>query len=195
MAAGTTIPANPPFAPGALMWRRYGPLPVWGYAGIVLAGLLLFLYLRRGKAADQQATAQAGQDASTIAANTPKAPIFILPQTGLQGPPGAAGAVGAAGPAGTPGAAPTDTVPAAPAGSGRDNPPGTAVTTNPFLDADGTLHVGAGANLYDASDSAGLTGPPGHSTFASLNPSLWKSNTRWNGQTPVAIKSAPYRTR
>jgi hypothetical protein len=189
MAVGTTIPATPPFAPGALMWRRYGPLPVWGYAAILVGGLLVLMYLRRGKAADQAATAAAGQDASTIAANTPRSPIFILPQTGLQGP---AGPVGPSGPAG-PGASPTDTVPPAPPGSGRDSPPG-----NPFINADGTLSVGAGANLYDAADSAGLSGPPGHAQFAALNPAIWKSNTKWggsDGKTPFAVRGMPYRVR
>src|SRR4029077_3263373 len=107
-------PPTPPFAPGAFMWRKYGPLPVWGYAGAVLGLLLLYVWIRRGKAADQHATAVAGQDASTIAANTPKAPIFILPQTGLAGP---AGPPGPAGPA-------TTTVSDQPAGSGRGHPPG-----------------------------------------------------------------------
>lgn len=125
-----TIPATPPFAPGALIWRRYGPLPVWGYVGILLGGLLIWMYLRRGKATDQATAAQVGSDASTIAANTPKSNIFLLPQTGLAGPAGPAGPAGGVGPAGPagPGApAPTETVPAAPAGSGRDNPPGEPV--------------------------------------------------------------------
>jgi hypothetical protein len=184
--AATTVPASPPFAPGAFMWRKYGPLPVWGYAGIVLAGLLIFVWLRRGKAADQTATATATKDAGAVPDNQKSLPVFILPQS-LPGPPGAAGP---AGPAGPPGADATATTPAAPPGSGRSSTPG-----NPYVNADGTVSVGAGARLYDVAESVGLTG----GQFAALNSSIWKTNTRWDGKDangnliPYAIRGMPYR--
>jgi hypothetical protein len=70
-----------------------------------------------------------------------------------------------------------------------------------FLSSSGDLlSVGAGANLYDAADSAGLSGPPGHAQFAALNPKIWLStskggNTNWVGTTPFAARGMPYRIR
>lgn len=51
-----TVPANPPFARGSLIWERKGPLPVWGWAALVLVLLLGVTYWRRRSSATSSAS-------------------------------------------------------------------------------------------------------------------------------------------
>jgi hypothetical protein len=50
-----TIPARPPFAAQSIIWEKRGPLPVWAWLIIGLAGLFAALWWRRNKAAAAEA--------------------------------------------------------------------------------------------------------------------------------------------
>jgi hypothetical protein len=63
-------------------------------------------------------------------------------------------------------------------------PPAPAPATNPYINPDGTLSIGAGADLAAAAGSVGLT----LSQLAALNPSKYPSNG-----TVTAVRGMPYR--
>lgn len=106
-AVTATVPADPPFAKGSIIWQRKAGLPVWAWALIGL-GLALAVTVWRRNQTGQTGQAPDVYDAGigTLQPN----PIFILPP-GQQGPPG---------PPGPPG---PGTVPGAPPAGGRRRPP------------------------------------------------------------------------
>jgi hypothetical protein len=176
--------------PLGLLTRRFGPLPVWLWLLLLVVGVVVFLRIRNAKT--PASTSNASQSNALTSPNLTTQSAMATPYysdlyvnvqqpgpTGDTGPAGPTGPSGPAGPAGTP------TAPA-------------AQPANPYVDpATGKLSVGAGANLYDAARSVGLSG----GQFAALNPDLWKSNTTWHdfdaggNIQPWAVRGMPYRTR
>lgn len=106
--------AKPTSGVRALLMRRKGPLPLWAWIGGLLVTVLAIMYWRNRKNAQ---TADA--NAVDVAPGDQSAPpIFVVPQQPAPTvtvpitvqPPGP----------------PTGTVPTAPPGAGRPNPPGSA---------------------------------------------------------------------
>lgn len=67
-----------PFMKGSIIWEKKGPLPVWAWALIFLAGLLLFVLWRRNLAATAAATTTG--DETILPGNQSPPPVFIVPQ-------------------------------------------------------------------------------------------------------------------
>lgn len=83
----TTIPANPPFARGSLIWQKRGPLPVWAWMLIGLLGLLVFTWWRRNRTA----AASGKGEIPVVPGSQQQTPVFIVqptPATPPHCPPG-----------------------------------------------------------------------------------------------------------
>lgn len=81
-----TVPANPPFAKGSIIWERRAGLPVWAWAALVIVGFLIFWTWRRNR---QPATApRADTVASSATTDLASKNIFILPGPGVYTGPG-----------------------------------------------------------------------------------------------------------
>lgn len=103
---------NEPFLKGSVIWRKVGPLPAWAWMGLALGALLAFSVWRKNRA-----QSEAGSPADSISAplgNQTAPYVFVselhqtIPQTPIN-----------------------ITVPGAPPGGGRPDPPTTPPTTNP----------------------------------------------------------------
>jgi len=98
--ASTTIPANPPFMKGSVIWQRKAGLPVWAWLMIGLAVAFAAMWWRRNKQSAAEATT------ATPDPNQQQTPVFIVPQAPVPSV--------------------INTVPGAPPGSGRTSPPSKA---------------------------------------------------------------------
>jgi hypothetical protein len=106
-----TQTSGQPFAKGSIIWRKYGPLPVWAWALIVLGVVLAWSVWRRNKAADENTEAELAY-VDELPGDQTAGPIFIVPQL----PAPNVGPINVT--------APISTVPTAPPGGGRPAPPG-----------------------------------------------------------------------
>lgn len=167
---GKTTTVTPPFAKGSIIWEKKGPLPVWGWALIGLALVLLVVWWRRDKA-----EATANQVATNYTDELPgdqSAPaIFILPPEAARRSP-------------TPNdmprwRRPPATVPEAPPGSGRDVPPGVV-----------GQWVTVGQPL--AMTAAGTPGTGGN-TFRKIAEQIW-GHADWYGSLTNDPINAPYKS-
>lgn len=96
-----------PFAKGSIIWRKYGPLPVWAWALILLGILLAFTVWRRNKAGSAD-TEEALAYVDELPGDQTAPPVFIN-----QPGPTNIGPINV----------PITTVPGAPPGGGRPNVP------------------------------------------------------------------------
>lgn len=112
MSQPTRTPAaagSQPFAKGSIIWRKYGPLPVWAWALLLLGAVLVFSVWRRNKADAEQTEADLAYVDELPGDQTSPA-VFIA-----QVAPPNVGPINVT--------APITTVPSAPAGGGRPQPP------------------------------------------------------------------------
>lgn len=184
---------------GAFLTRRIGPLPVFVWFVVFIIGMVIFLKWRSSKSPTKSAVSSDASSSPNLTTQSSLAQPYYTdvylnvaqPTTATEaGPAGPVGPAGPAGPQGTP------ANPAASAPPPATTPAATTWTaaTNPYVNANSTVSVGKGANLYSVADSVGLTGPAGHALFASLNPSIWKSNTLWPSlSAPTAKKGMSYK--
>lgn len=112
-APATTSTSSAPFLKGSIIWEKRGPLPVWAWALIVLGLVLAITMWRRNRAAADPTPQEVGTDYPD---NLDNRPIFVVPQ-------GANPIVNVDVPITNELPA---TVPNAPPGGGRPNPPAKA---------------------------------------------------------------------
>lgn len=111
---GAPAGGAPPSSGGKLgVWgKKMGPIPVWGWASIALAGILIYMYIKNKNAAASSDTSSTAADASGASAadgtGAGQIPEFVNqtyttvtpPTEPTTGPAGPAGPTGATGPAG-----------------------------------------------------------------------------------------------
>jgi len=130
--AAPAATGSAPFAKGSIIWEKKGPLPVWAWALILLGLVLVVTMWRRNRATGEANTAATGGADYGILPGTQGAPaIFVVPQVGQQ--------------TFTPAHMPhkrrpaDQTVPPAPPGGGRQDPPGVPAPGLPQIPASLTV--------------------------------------------------------
>lgn len=171
-ATDTGSDTRAPFAQGSIIWRRFGPLPVWAWALIVVGAIIAFQAWRARGTATEQATGGA-TDPDALPGDQTAPPIFIVPQA-------ATPAVNVT--------VPITTVPGAPPGGGS-NPP----TTPPGTGTPGPVPKpppGKWVTITKYPDNT----PPKDSTLWDIaarelgNGSKWP--TIWNHPTNASLRSS-----
>lgn len=99
-----TMPASPPFAAESFVWRKWGPLPAWAWMGLALGlALVVSVWQRNREAAQSAVSTDSASTDATIGTGYHTAPPVWVNNVTL-------------GPVNT-------TVPTAPPGGGRAEPP------------------------------------------------------------------------
>lgn len=136
MATAATV--SKPQGTRSLLMQKRGPLPVWAWIALVLVLALTFAWWR-ARGTNAAANAVATGDDTALPGDQSAPSVFIVPAgpTGPAGSPGPAGSAGPAGPVGPPA-----TVPPAPPGGGRTDPPGVPPAPKPAPPVGVTVTVG-----------------------------------------------------